>query len=142
MRELSFTEALREALTEELRRQPKMFLLGEDIGVYGGAFGVTRGLLEQFGPERIINTPISEPGFVGVAIGAALAGCRPVVAIMFMDFMTLTVDQLVHGQGHEIHEHDFHHRPAAGQGGANGDADKTRFRNGGVDDPLRAELVE
>ena len=91
---LSTTEALRTALSEELARDPAVFLLGEDIGAYGGAFGVTRGLLDRFGPERVIDTPISESSVVGAAIGAALAGSRPVVEIMFMDFITLAVDQL------------------------------------------------
>ena len=95
MTTISYSEALRDALREELRADSDVFLLGEDIGVYGGAFGVTRGLLGEFGPERIRNTPISEPGFVGAAIGAAFTGCRPVVEIMFMDFMTLIMDQLV-----------------------------------------------
>jgi pyruvate/2-oxoglutarate/acetoin dehydrogenase E1 component len=95
MKVLSYSEALREALREELQRDPALFVMGEDIALYGGAFGVTRGLVDEFGPARIRNTPISEPGFVGAAIGAAMTGCRPVVEIMFMDFMTLTVDQLV-----------------------------------------------
>lgn len=95
MREISYTEALREGLAEEMVRDGNVFLLGEDIGRYGGAFGVTRGLQERFGTERVINTPISEPGFVGVAAGAALVGSRPVVEIMFMDFITLAMDQLV-----------------------------------------------
>ena len=95
MREISFTEGVREALAEEMLRDSRVILLGEDIGCYGGAFGITRGLLERFGPERVINTPISEGSFVGVAIGAALTGLRPVVEIMFMDFLTLCMDQLV-----------------------------------------------
>ena len=95
MRELSYTEALREALREEMASDADVFILGEDIGAYGGAFGVTRGLLEEFGRARVVDTPISEPGFVGAAVGAAVVGSRPVVEIMFMDFMTLTVDQLV-----------------------------------------------
>jgi pyruvate/2-oxoglutarate/acetoin dehydrogenase E1 component len=92
---LSYSEALREALREEMRRDKSVFVLGEDIGLYGGAFGVTRGMLEEFGTDRVVNTPISEPGFMGAAIGAAITGCRPVVEIMFMDFCTLTMDQLV-----------------------------------------------
>ncbi len=95
MKTITYTEAVREALAEELTRDPAVFVMGEDIGVYGGAFGVTRGLLHQFGPERIRDTPISEQGFVGAAIGAALVGSRPVVEIMFMDFITLAVDQMV-----------------------------------------------
>jgi pyruvate/2-oxoglutarate/acetoin dehydrogenase E1 component len=93
-RELYFTEALREALAEEMERDPEVFLLGEDMGVYGGCFGVTRGLLEQFGPERVRDTPISEAGVVGLAVGAAILGARPVVEVMFMDFITLAMDQI------------------------------------------------
>jgi len=90
-----YADAIRAALAEEMRRDPSVILLGEDIGLYGGSFGVTRGLLEEFGPERIINTPISEGGFTGMAVGAALTGLRPVVEYMFMDFITLAVDQIV-----------------------------------------------
>ena len=95
MRTISYTEALREALAEELARDPTVFLLGEDIGCYGGAFGITRGLRDTFGPDRVINTPISELSFVGAAVGASLVGSRPVVEIMFMDFIVLAMDQLV-----------------------------------------------
>ena len=94
MTRISYTEALRTALGEELARDPAVLLMGEDIGAYGSAFGVTRGLLEQFGPERVIDTPISEGGFVGLAVGASLVGSRPVVEIMFMDFIMLTLDQM------------------------------------------------
>jgi pyruvate/2-oxoglutarate/acetoin dehydrogenase E1 component len=94
MRELTYWQALQEALRNALRRDPSVFLMGEDIGVYGGAFGVTRGLLAEFGPERVRCTPISEATIVGAATGAALAGMRPVVEIMFMDFATLIMDQL------------------------------------------------
>ncbi|MBI3944358.1 MAG: alpha-ketoacid dehydrogenase subunit beta [Armatimonadetes bacterium] len=94
-REVYFTEALQEALAEEMRRDPEVFLLGEDIGVYGGCFGVTRGLLAEFGPERVRDTPISEAALVGMAVGAAILGARPVVEVMFMDFVTLAMDQLV-----------------------------------------------
>lgn len=90
-----FTEALREALVEEMERDPEVFLFGEDIGVYGGCFGVTRGLLEQYGPDRVRETPISEPSVVGLAVGAAILGARPVVEVMFMDFITLAMDQIV-----------------------------------------------
>jgi pyruvate/2-oxoglutarate/acetoin dehydrogenase E1 component len=86
---------LRETLGAALRRDPRVFLMGEDIGAYGGAFGVTRGLAKEFGTERVRDTPISEQALVGAAIGAAAAGSRPVVEIMFMDFITLAVDQLV-----------------------------------------------
>ncbi len=95
MRSVTFTQLIRETLAAELRRDPSVFLMGEDIGVYGGSFGVTRGLIDEFGPERIRDTPISEQALTGVAIGAAVAGQRPVIEIMFMDFITLAVDQLV-----------------------------------------------
>jgi len=90
-----YSEAIREALREEMARDERVFLMGEDIARYGGAFGVSRGLLEQFGPERVRNTPISEATIVGAAVGAALLGSRPVVEIMFMDFLILGLDQLL-----------------------------------------------
>lgn len=90
-----YAEAIREALAEEMRRDPNVVLFGEDIGLYGGSFGVTRGLIDEFGPERIIDTPISEGGFTGMAVGAALTGLRPVVEYMFMDFIALASDQIV-----------------------------------------------
>jgi pyruvate/2-oxoglutarate/acetoin dehydrogenase E1 component len=93
--ELSYLEAVREALTQEMRRDQEVFLIGEDIGVYGGAFGVTRGMLEEFGPERVRDTPISEAAIAGAATGAALMGMRPVMEIMFMDFLTISMNQLV-----------------------------------------------
>lgn len=102
MRELRYVEAIREALRQEMRRDPRVFLMGEDIGVYGGAFGVTDGLLEEFGPERVIETPISELAIAGAAVGAALAGMRPVIEIMFMDFITLAMEQIVN-QAAKIH---------------------------------------
>ena len=95
MRELSYLEAIREALQQEMRRDPRVFVIGEDVGVYGGAFGVTRGLVEEFGEQRIIDTPISELGIAGAITGAALTGMRPVGEIMFMDFTTLAIEQLV-----------------------------------------------
>ncbi len=94
-REITYLEAVREALIQEMRQDPEVFLLGEDIGVYGGAFGVTRGMLEEFGPERIRDTPISEAAIAGTATGAALMGMRPVMEIMFMDFLTISMNQLV-----------------------------------------------
>lgn len=102
MRELRYVEAIREALRQEMRRDPRVFLMGEDIGVYGGAFGVTDGLLDEFGPERVIETPISELAIAGAAVGAALAGMRPVIEIMFMDFITLAMEQIVN-QAAKIH---------------------------------------
>lgn len=95
MREITYAEAIREALRSEMARDPRVFLLGEDIGIYGGAFGVTVGLLEEFGAERVRDTPISEAGITGTAIGAAMYGMRPVLEIQFMDFITLSMEQLV-----------------------------------------------
>jgi pyruvate/2-oxoglutarate/acetoin dehydrogenase E1 component len=95
MAELYCSEALRDALREEMRRDENVLLIGEDIAGYGGAFGVTKGLLDEFGADRVRNTPISEGSFTGIAVGAALVGMRPVVEIMFMDFITLAFDQIV-----------------------------------------------
>ncbi|MCR4406806.1 MAG: alpha-ketoacid dehydrogenase subunit beta [Anaerolineae bacterium] len=95
MRELSYAEAIREALQQEMQRDERVFIIGEDVGVYGGAFGVTLGLVEEFGEERVIDTPISELGIAGAITGAALMGMRPVGEIMFMDFTTLAMEQLV-----------------------------------------------
>ncbi len=92
--EMSYQEAIREALREEMVRDERVFLLGEDIGKHGGAFGVTRTLFDQFGPERVRNTPISENTIVGTATGAALVGMRPVAEIMFVDFSGLAMDQI------------------------------------------------
>jgi len=95
MREITYAEAIREALRQEMQRDERVFLLGEDLGVYGGAFGVTYGLLVEFGEERVRDTPISEAAIVGAAIGAALTGMRPVAEIMFMDFITIAMEELV-----------------------------------------------
>ena len=95
MRTLTYRDAIREALAEELRRDPAVFLIGEELGTYGGAYAVTRGMLDEFGPERIWDTPISEAAIVGAAAGAAVAGTRPVAEIMYVDFLTHCMDQLV-----------------------------------------------
>ncbi|MDR1292315.1 MAG: alpha-ketoacid dehydrogenase subunit beta [Clostridiales Family XIII bacterium] len=92
MSEITYLQAVSDALKEEMRRDEKVFMIGEDMGVYGGCFGVTRGFLDEFGDERLIDTPISEGGFTGVAIGAAMAGYRPVVEYMFSDFVTCAMD--------------------------------------------------
>lgn len=94
-RQITYAKAVREALRQEMEHDKRVFIIGEDVGVYGGAFGVTRGLLDQFGAERVIDTPISELGIAGAITGAALTGMRPVGEIMFMDFMTLASDQIV-----------------------------------------------
>ena len=95
MREITYLEAIREAMTQEMERDSRVFLIGEDIGEYGGAFQVTYGMLEKFGHERILDTPITELGLTGAAVGAALIGMRPIAEIMFMDFTTLASEQLV-----------------------------------------------
>ncbi|RLG52637.1 MAG: alpha-ketoacid dehydrogenase subunit beta [Thermoproteota archaeon] len=95
MREITYAEAIREALKQEMQRDPNVFLLGEDIGAYGGAFKVLKGMLDEFGPERVRDTPISEAAIVGAAIGAALMGLRPVAEIMYMDFLPIATEQLV-----------------------------------------------
>jgi len=95
MREIEYREAIKEAIIEEMDRDPKVFLIGEDIGVYGGAFRAYKGLLDKYGPDRVINTPISELTIIGAGIGAALTGRRPVAELMFVDFATLAMDQIV-----------------------------------------------
>jgi 2-oxoisovalerate dehydrogenase E1 component len=94
-REITYAEALREAMSQALEADPHVFLIGEDIGVYGGAFGVTQGLIERFGPERVRDTPISENNIAGAAVGAAITGLHPVAEIQFMDFVTLAMEQTV-----------------------------------------------
>jgi pyruvate dehydrogenase E1 component beta subunit len=93
-RRLSTSKAMVEAIAQEMERDPSVFYLGEDVGAYGGIFGSTTGLLDQFGPERIIDTPISETAFIGLGIGAAVEGMRPIVEVMFTDFMGVCLDQI------------------------------------------------
>ena len=95
MREITYAQALNEALAYNLEKDPRVFLMGEDIGKYGGIFQVTAGLLDKFGPERVIDTPISESAFVGGAVGAAMTGMRPIVEIMFIDFTTVAMDMII-----------------------------------------------
>ena len=102
VRELSFADAIREALAEEMRRDPSVVVIGEDVAEAGTPFKVVKGLVEEFGKDRVVDTPISEAGFTGLAVGAAMAGMRPVVDIMFGDFMTLIMDQVVN-QAAKIH---------------------------------------
>lgn len=94
-RRISYRDALREALREALQADPRVFLMGEDVGCYGGTYAVSKGLLEEFGPERIRDTPLSELGFVGAGIGAALGGMRPIVEIMTVNFSLLALDPIV-----------------------------------------------
>ncbi|HZO50298.1 MAG TPA: alpha-ketoacid dehydrogenase subunit beta [Gaiellaceae bacterium] len=102
MRTISYAQAIREALAEEMERDPDVFLLGEDIGESGGVFGVTKGLYARFGAERVLDTPISEEAIVGAGVGASLLGGRAVVEIMFSDFATLAMDMIVN-QAAKIH---------------------------------------
>jgi pyruvate/2-oxoglutarate/acetoin dehydrogenase E1 component len=101
-RELTFAQAIREALAEEMRRDATVCILGEDVAEAGTPFKVLSGLLEEFGKDRVLDTPISEAGFTGLAVGAAMTGLRPVVDIMFGDFVTLTMDQMVN-QAAKVH---------------------------------------
>jgi transketolase C-terminal domain/subunit len=93
--ETTYREAVREALRDAMRRDDRVFLMGEDVGRYGGCFAVSLGLLEEFGPDRVRDTPLSELAFVGAGIGAALAGMRPVVEIMTVNFSLLALDQIL-----------------------------------------------
>ena len=102
IREITMGEAVREALAEEMRRDARVFVLGEDVAEAGTAFKVLNGLVNEFGPERVLDTPISEAGFTGIAVGAAMTGMRPVVDIMFGDFIGLTMDQMVN-QAAKVH---------------------------------------
>lgn len=95
MREITYREAIREAMVEEMRRDPAVFLMGEDVGTFGGVWGVSQGLLAEFGEERVRDTPISEIAIIGAGLGAALVGMRPIVEIMFGDFLMCAGDQLV-----------------------------------------------
>jgi pyruvate/2-oxoglutarate/acetoin dehydrogenase E1 component len=94
-REITYREAVREAMIGAMRENEEVFLMGEDVGVYGGAFGVSRGMVEEFGEERVVDTPISEAGYVGLCTGAAMVGMRPIAEIQFSDFITHCMDQLV-----------------------------------------------
>jgi pyruvate dehydrogenase E1 component beta subunit len=91
---LTTAKAISEAIAQEMERDPTVFVMGEDVGVYGGIFGATEGLLGRFGPERVMDTPISETGFIGAAVGAALSGMRPIVELMFVDFFGVCMDQI------------------------------------------------
>src|SRR5574339_377757 len=102
MREITFAEAIREALAEELRRDARVFIVGEDVAEAGTPFKVLLGLVDEFGKDRVIGAPISEPGFSGIGVGAAMTGMHPVVDIMFGDFLTLAMDQIVN-QAAKVH---------------------------------------
>lgn len=97
MREIQFREALREAMNEEMRRDPNVFLLGEEVAEYNGAYKVSQGMLDEFGAKRVIDTPISELGFAGIAVGAAMNGLRPLVEFMTFNFSLVAIDQIING---------------------------------------------
>ncbi len=98
-KEITFLDAIRQGLWDEMKADPTVYLIGEDIGVYGGAFKLTAGLLDEFGPERVIDTPIAESGFVGAAIGSAMMGLRPVVEFQFIDFIANAFNMIVNCAG-------------------------------------------
>ncbi|MBL7852571.1 MAG: alpha-ketoacid dehydrogenase subunit beta [Cyclobacteriaceae bacterium] len=100
---ITYREAIKQAIREALRSDEKVFLLGEDVGRYGGAFAVSKGLLQEFGPERIMDTPLSEAGFVGAGIGAAIAGMRPIVEVMTVNFSLLALDQIANNAATLLH---------------------------------------
>lgn len=97
MREIQFREALREAMNEEMRRDEKIFLMGEEVAEYNGAYKVSQGMLDEFGPERIIDTPIAELGFGGLGVGAAINGLRPIIEFMTFNFSLVAIDQIING---------------------------------------------
>lgn len=95
MREIQFREALREAMSEEMRRDPSVFLMGEEVAEYNGAYKVSQGMLDEFGPKRVIDTPIAELGFAGVGVGAAINGLRPIIEFMTFNFSLVAIDQVI-----------------------------------------------
>lgn len=103
LRKVTYREAVREAIREAMQKDSRVFLMGEDVGRYGGCFAVSKGLLEEFGPERIRDTPLSESGFVGAGIGAALGGMRPIVEIMTVNFSLLAADQIINNAAVYLH---------------------------------------
>jgi pyruvate dehydrogenase E1 component beta subunit len=97
MREIQYREALREAMNEEMRKDDKIFLMGEEVAEYNGAYKVSQGMLDEFGAKRVIDTPIAELGFTGIAIGAAMNGLRPIVEFMTFNFSLVAIDQIING---------------------------------------------
>jgi pyruvate dehydrogenase E1 component beta subunit len=95
MREIQFREALREAMSEEMRRDPSIFLMGEEVAEYNGAYKVSQGMMDEFGPDRVIDTPISELGFAGIGVGAAMNGVRPIIEFMTFNFSLVAIDQII-----------------------------------------------
>jgi pyruvate dehydrogenase E1 component beta subunit len=103
MSRTTYREAVREGIREALRKDSRVFLMGEDVGAYGGCYAVSKGLLQEFGPDRIRDTPLSESAFVGVGIGAALGGMRPIVEIMTVNFSLLALDQILNSAATYLH---------------------------------------
>lgn len=103
MREIQFREALREAMIEEMERDPNIFLMGEEVGLYNGAYKVSQGMLDRFGEKRVIDTPISELGFAGIGVGAAMEGLRPIIEFMTWNFALLAIDQVVNSAAKMLH---------------------------------------
>ena len=101
---VTYRDALGAAIREEMQRDDRVFLLGEDIGIYGGAYACSRGLLQEFGPQRVIDTAISEAAVVGAAGGASMRGLRPIAEIMYIDFITIASNQLVHNIGYNRYQ--------------------------------------
>ncbi|MGI4760331.1 MAG: alpha-ketoacid dehydrogenase subunit beta, partial [Janthinobacterium lividum] len=95
MRTIQFREALREAMSEEMRRDPSVFLMGEEVAEYNGAYKVSQGMLDEFGPERVIDTPIAELGFAGIGVGAAANGLKPIIEFMTFNFSLVAIDQVI-----------------------------------------------
>jgi pyruvate dehydrogenase E1 component beta subunit len=103
MHTITVREALREAMAEEMRRDPTVFLMGEEVGQYQGAYKVSQGLLDEFGPKRVIDTPITEQGFAGLGIGAAFGGLRPIVEFMTWNFAMQAIDQIINSAGKTLY---------------------------------------
>src|SRR6202000_11589 len=97
MRQIAFREALREAMNEEMRRDDRVFLMGEEVAEYNGAYKVSQGMLDEFGAKRVIDTPISECGFAGIGIGSAMNGLKPVIEFMTFNFSLVAIDQIING---------------------------------------------
>ena len=103
MSRITYREAIRQSIREAIQKDSRVFLMGEDVGAYGGCFAVSKGLLEEFGPERIRDTPLSESAFVGAGIGAAMGGMRPIVEIMTVNFSLLALDQILNTAATYLH---------------------------------------
>ena len=97
MREIMMRDAIREAMSEEMRRDPNVFLVGEEVGAYNGAYKCSKGMLEEFGAKRVIDAPIAETGFSGIGVGAAICGLRPIVEFMTFNFSLVAIDQIING---------------------------------------------